>query len=120
MQVQAAALQRVAQVAHVVGGQDHDRRHLRLDRADLRDRDLVVGQDFQQERLELLVRLVDLVDQQHGAAVAAAAPAAAGAAPGSAREKNRSLEAGQLARRASSSVSAPPSSSPILSFRIWV
>ena len=65
MQVQAAPLQRVAQVAHVVGGQQHHRRHLRVDDADLRNRDLVGGQHLQQERLERLVRLVDLVDQQH-------------------------------------------------------
>ena len=36
-----------------------------LDRADLRDRDLEVGQDLEQVRLELLVRPVDLVDEQH-------------------------------------------------------
>ena len=36
------------------------------DRADLRDRDLEVGQDLEQVRLELLVGAVDLVDQQDG------------------------------------------------------
>ena len=36
-----------------------------LDRADLRDRDLEVRQDLEQVRLELLVRAVDLVDEQH-------------------------------------------------------
>ena len=37
---------------------------LGLDRADLRDRDLEVGQDLEQVRLELLVGPVDLVDEQ--------------------------------------------------------
>jgi hypothetical protein len=37
----------------------------RLDRAQLGDRDLEVGEDLEQHRLELLVGLVDLVDQQH-------------------------------------------------------
>ena len=35
------------------------------DRAELRDRDLEVGEHLEQERLELLVGAVDLVDQQH-------------------------------------------------------
>ena len=68
MQMQAAPLQRVAQIARAVRGQQHDRRLRSVNGADLRDRHLVVGQDLQQERLELLVRLVDLVDQQHRAA----------------------------------------------------
>ena len=38
---------------------------LGLDRADLGDRDLEVGQDLEQVRLELLVGAVDLVDEQH-------------------------------------------------------
>src|SRR3954463_9235732 len=37
----------------------------RLDRAELRDRDLEVRQELEQERLELVVGAVDLVDQQH-------------------------------------------------------
>ena len=40
-------------------------RRARRDRADLRDRDLEVGEHLEQERLELLVGAVDLVDQQH-------------------------------------------------------
>ena len=51
--------------AGAVRGQDHARRPLSLDGADLRDRDLEVRQDLEQVRLELLVRAVDLVDQQH-------------------------------------------------------
>jgi hypothetical protein len=57
VQVQAAALQRIAQLAGVVGREDHQRRRLRADGADLGDRDLVVGQDLEQQRLE---RLFDL------------------------------------------------------------
>ena len=37
----------------------------RLDGAELRDADLEVGQELEQEGLELLVGAVDLVDQQH-------------------------------------------------------
>ena len=37
----------------------------RLDPAQLGDRDLEVAQQLEQHRLELLVGLVDLVDQQH-------------------------------------------------------
>jgi hypothetical protein len=65
--VEAAALQRVVQLARAVRGDDHDRRHRGLDRADLRHGDLEVGEEFQQESLELLVGAVDLVDQQHRA-----------------------------------------------------
>ena len=38
---------------------------LGAEHADLGDRDLEVGQDFEQVRLELVVGTVDLVDQQH-------------------------------------------------------
>ena len=62
--VQAAPLQCVVDLARPVGCEDHARRPLGLDRADLGDRDLEVGQDLEQVRLELLVRAVDLVDQQ--------------------------------------------------------
>jgi hypothetical protein len=36
-----------------------------LDHAQLRDRDLEIRQDLEEHRLELLIGLVDLVDQQH-------------------------------------------------------
>ena len=63
--VQAAALERVVQLARAVGGQ-HDQRPVRGgDRPQLRDRDREVGQELEQERLELVVGAVDLVDQQH-------------------------------------------------------
>ena len=38
---------------------------MRRDRAQLRDRDREVGEELEQERLELVVGAVDLVDQQH-------------------------------------------------------
>jgi hypothetical protein len=41
-------------------------RSLRAHRAALGDRDLEVGEEFEQERLEFLVGAVDFVDQQHG------------------------------------------------------
>ena len=63
-EIEAAALQRLGELAGVVGGEDHDRLGARLDHAELRDRDLEVGEDLEQHRLELLVGLVDLVDQQ--------------------------------------------------------
>ena len=68
VQVKAAALQGVAEVADIVGGQEHQRRHLGLDGADLRHGHLERRQDLQQEGLEGLVALVDFVDQQHRAA----------------------------------------------------
>ena len=66
--VEAAALERVVQLARAVRGQHHDRPPLGADRADLGDRDLEVGEELEQEGLELVVGPVDLVDQQHRAA----------------------------------------------------
>src|SRR5919199_3784317 len=63
--VQAAALQRVVQLAGAVRGQDDDRPLTRADRlAELGDRHLEVGEDLEQEGLELVVGAVDLVDEQ--------------------------------------------------------
>ncbi len=64
-QVQAAALERLGQLARVVRGQQHDGVRAGLDPAELGDRDLEVRQQLEQHRLELLVGLVDLVDQEH-------------------------------------------------------
>ena len=64
-EVEAAPLQRLGQLARVVRGEDDDRHRRRRDLAQLGDRDLEVGEQLQQHRLELLVGLVDLVDQQH-------------------------------------------------------
>jgi len=55
-------------LAGAVAGQHGQRRRGGGDAAQLRDGDGRVGQDLQQERLELLIRLVDFVDQQDGAA----------------------------------------------------
>ena len=52
-------------LARAVGGQHHHRPRLRPHRAELRDRDLEVGQQLQQERLERLVGAIEFVDQQH-------------------------------------------------------
>ena len=64
-QVQAAPLERLGQLARVVAGEQHDRLCARIDAAELGDRDLEVREHLEQHRLELLVGLVDLVDQQH-------------------------------------------------------
>src|SRR4051794_30794207 len=68
--VQAAALQRVVQLARAVRRQHDDRPVLGADRlAELGDRHLEVRQELEQERLELVVRAVDLVDEQHDGTV---------------------------------------------------
>ena len=63
--VEAAPLERVVQLAGAVGGEHDDRRGRGLDGAELGDGDLVGRQHLEQERLELVVGPVDLVDQQH-------------------------------------------------------
>ena len=51
---------------------DHDcRRLVRRDRAELGDSHREVGEHFEQERLELVVRAVELVDQEHRAGTGA-------------------------------------------------
>ena len=60
-----APLERVVELARAVRG-EHDRGLAPgADRAELGDRDLEVREHLEQERLELLVGAVDLVDQQH-------------------------------------------------------
>src|SRR4051795_6839769 len=63
-EIEAATLQRLGELAGVVRGEDDDRLGACLDHAQLRDGDLEVGEDLEQHRLELLVGLVDLIDQQ--------------------------------------------------------
>ena len=63
--VEAAALDRVVQIARAVGGQDDDRRVRGADRAELGDRHRRLAEQLEQERLEVVVGAVDLVDQQH-------------------------------------------------------
>ena len=53
------------QLARAVGGHDHGGALARDDRPDLGDRDLEVREQLEQERLELVVGAVELVDQQH-------------------------------------------------------
>ena len=63
--VQAAALERVVDLARAIPGEDHQRWVRRADRPQLGDADRVVGEDLEQECLELLVGSVDLIDEQH-------------------------------------------------------
>ena len=63
--VEGPALERVVDVAGAVRGEHHDRRHLGPEGPDLGHRHREVGQDLEQERLELVVGAVDLVDQEH-------------------------------------------------------
>jgi hypothetical protein len=64
--VQAAPLERVVQVPGPVRGEHGDRGQGRLLGAEFRDRDRRLGQQLEQERLELVVGPVDLVDEQDG------------------------------------------------------
>src|SRR5712692_4440218 len=63
--VEASALERVVHLAGSVRRDDHERRLLGLDRPDLGDRDLEVGEQLEEKRLELLVGAIDLIDQKH-------------------------------------------------------
>ena len=63
--IEAAPLERVMQLARAVGGEDHDRTAARGDRAQLGHGDREVRQELEQERLELVIGTIDLVDQQH-------------------------------------------------------
>src|SRR6266404_3984453 len=67
MQMEASALERIAEVALAVGGQYHRRLHNRHHGSEFGDTDLIIRQDFEQQRFEFGVRLVDLVDKQHAA-----------------------------------------------------
>ena len=62
--IQAAALQRVVDLARAVGGEDHERRRRRAHGSQFGDRDLELGQQLEQVSLELFVGAIDLVDQQ--------------------------------------------------------
>src|SRR6516165_9063995 len=65
VKMQASALQRIAEIALAVGCQDHRRRHRGGNGPKLRDADLEVTEDLEQQRFKLRVRLVDFVDQQN-------------------------------------------------------
>src|SRR5215207_4409172 len=62
--VEAASLERIVQLARAVRGHNHERAPLRRDGPQLRNRDLEVGEELEQKRLELVVGAIDLVDQQ--------------------------------------------------------
>src|SRR5262249_54822740 len=62
--VEAATAQRVRELARAVGGEHHARNRARLHGAEFRNADLEIRQELEQEGLELLIRAVDLVDQQ--------------------------------------------------------
>ena len=64
--VQAPPLERVVQLARAVRRQDDGRLVLGGDRPQLGDRHGEVGEELEEERLELVVGAVDLVDEQHG------------------------------------------------------
>jgi hypothetical protein len=65
--VQTAALERVGHLARVVRGQDDERPVRGAQGAELGHRDLEVGEHLEQERLELGVGAIDLVDEQNAA-----------------------------------------------------
>ena len=64
VQMQASPLERVGHFARVVRGQHDQRNVLGLERAEFGHGHLEVGKQLEQERFELGVGLVDLVDQQ--------------------------------------------------------
>ena len=64
IEVGAAAAQGLAEGAGAVGGEHHEGDGPGPDGPHLWDRDLHLAEQLQQERLKLLVRLVDLVDEQ--------------------------------------------------------
>jgi hypothetical protein len=62
---EAATLERLAELAGVVRGEEHQRDLLGRDGAQLGDGHLVLGEDLEQQRLGLDLDAVDLVDEQH-------------------------------------------------------
>lgn len=65
VQVETTALQRLRQLARVVGGEKDERNLLGGDRAELGNRHLVLTQHLEQQRFGLDFNTVDFVDQQH-------------------------------------------------------
>ena len=63
MQEQASTLQRLGQLTRCVGGEYDERLPGCRDRAQLRHRDLEVGEDLEQQAFNLDIRLVGLVDE---------------------------------------------------------
>ena len=69
--MQAASLERIPEVAAIVRRENDERRNGRGDRPDLGNRDLKIRENFEKKRFELLIRFIDLVDEQHGAVLLA-------------------------------------------------
>src|SRR6202453_3547851 len=65
VQVEAAALERLGELAGVVGCEEHHRQLRRPHRTELGDRHLVLREDLEQQRLRLELDAVDLVDDEH-------------------------------------------------------
>ncbi len=63
--IDTAAAQRLVQFAGAVGGQDDHRPLIGTNSASFGDGNLKVGKKLEQEGLELMIRTVDLVDEQH-------------------------------------------------------
>ena len=70
-EAEAPSLEGVVEFAGAVGRQDHDRPFVGCDGSDLGNRDLEVGEQFEEEGLELVVGSIDLVDQENGVVAAA-------------------------------------------------
>src|SRR6266498_1062551 len=64
-EVQAAPLERIVDFACTIRCDHHEWRAISLDRADLGDRYLEIGEDFQQKGFEFLVAAVNFIDQQY-------------------------------------------------------
>ena len=67
VQVQAATLQCITDFSRIVTGKEDQRFLVRygFDRADFRNRQLIVREHFKQQGFELVVGLVDLVNEQN-------------------------------------------------------
>ena len=63
--IQAPPFDRVVNLARAIRRDHDDRRHLGRDRAQFRNRDLILGEHLEQVRLERRVGAIELVDQQH-------------------------------------------------------
>src|SRR5438270_11008988 len=115
MQMKAPALERVGEVALAIGGQDHRRLHHRRDGAELGDADLVIREYFEQKRFEFGVRFVSSTSSTQPLACSRAWSRGRGST--NSLEKNTSPKSCSRSS-AADSVSAPPKTSPSLSFRI--
>src|SRR5205814_4422213 len=72
--IYTAATKRLMQFARPVRSEHDYRRCIRLDGSAFRDRSLKIGQEFEQERFELVIGTVDLIDQQYRLARRAQGP----------------------------------------------